>query len=615
MRSSTVCFDFLTRQFRRLALCRLALSPLVLALAPLCALAATSAQPAQAQLMEPDGLAIPRPVNNGDETGAEANPGSLSIAQLFTSRGETLNWQTDAVTAPATFEPRCSFTGTLVMRGGGCQIDFGWYNANMSSMTPPPDAEIYVLVPGAPGANQDPIFAAGAFSPQAGANGPINANGAAVNLAMFSADSIRANPNYLGGEIGFALKGRAGTDCPQTHFSEQRLNIECTAAGCMAGDHWIAAIIYQSVVTPNAYYLAFEDVAMSPDSFAGPGPFHNDGDFNDFIYFVEGITCDGGGVPCETDLKGVCKPGLMECQPDGSLVCRSQIEPSPEVCDALDNDCDGVVDNGDLCDENFLCVRGNCEPFCVPGEFECQMGFVCVEHVCIEEACAPGDPPVPTVCPEGQVCRGGTCEGVCDGIICPAGQVCEVGKCVDPCAGVTCDEDEICDGGVCVLNCNCRPCADAATVCNTESGRCVAPACETITCTAPTVCQGGTCVDPCTGAMCPGGGMCMAGECMPPPPQVEGVIDPGMLQGGDGLGVGEDPTPVVEGTGGGAGADGAGGNTVVIEDPLEDFGRPAAEPSKGCGCEVPGRTQSQSGMALLAALGVLGLTLQRRSGR
>lgn len=598
MRSSS---DFLARTLQRVAT----------TFAPLCAVAATCAQPASAQLMEPDGLAIPQALAPGYERDdAQALANSLTLDQLFQSRNEPVDWLTGAVTTPATFTPRCSFTGTLVMRGGGCQIDFGWYNANMSSMTPPPDAEVYTLVPGF-GAMQDPVFGQ-AFQPQAGAAGmgAIGFNGQPIDLVTFTADSIRMDPNYLGGDIGFALKGRAGTDCTQTHFSEQRLNLACTAAGCAAGDHWIAAIIYQSQVVPNAYYIAFEDLPMSPDDFTGPdGSYQNDGDFNDFIYFVEGITCEGGGEPCETDLLGVCKPGLTECQPDGSIVCRSQIEPTPEVCDAIDNDCDGMVDNGDLCDENELCVRGNCEPFCVPGEFECQMGFVCIEHVCIEKACAPGTPPMLMDCPEGQVCHAGVCEGPCDGVTCPIGQICEVGVCVDPCAGIVCEnEDEICQGGVCVLNCNCRPCATG--VCNTESGKCVEAACETITCTAPQVCQGGDCVEPCTGAVCPGDAACSNGVCGPPVPPVEGVIPQTDLPGGDGLGTGEDPTPIPAGTAGNAGAAG-GSNVVEVEDPLQNFGQ-NPEATKGCGCEVPGRTQSQAVWPLLALIGLLGLRRRTR---
>jgi len=561
------------------------------------ALASTWALPSKAQLMEPDGT--PVPILTG-EMGAA--PGSLTLNQLFTSRGETLDYLTNASTVPATFEPRCSFTGTLVMRGGGCEIEFGWYNANMTLMTPPPNAEIYVLVP-----TTDPSFANGAFSPQAGPNGPIDNNGNPVQLTVFTADSIRTNPNYLGGEIGFALKGSPG-QCSQTHFSEQRLNPLCTAAGCAADDHWIAAVIYQSTVTANAYYIAFEDLPIDPMDFNN----NNDGDFNDFVYFVEGITCDGGGVPCDTGLLGVCGPGLTECQPDGSLECRSQIDPSDEVCDAIDNDCDGMVDNGDLCAETELCVRGQCEPFC-GGEFPCPDGYVCLDRVCVEDACAPGAPPVAIVCPEGEVCSAGECAGPCEGVTCPIGKVCEIGVCVDPCAGITCDVDEICQAGVCVLNCNCRPCAEG--VCNTVTGECVEAACETVACTAPEVCQAGVCVDSCTGAVCPGGATCTAGACDPPAPPIEGVVDlsqnPVAAGGGSGLDLDDDPAVTNGGSGGSAGA----AAVDEPEDPLETFGQNPPQPTKGCGCHVPGRSGTSTLWPLLTALGFLLIRRSRKHTR
>ena len=40
-----------------------------------------------------------------------------------------------------------------------------------------------------------------------------------------------------------------------------------------------------------------------------------------------------------------------------------------EICDEVDNDCDGVVDEGDLCPDEQICVVGQCRTPC--GGNEC----------------------------------------------------------------------------------------------------------------------------------------------------------------------------------------------------------------------------------------------------
>jgi hypothetical protein len=60
---------------------------------------------------------------------------------------------------------------------------------------------------------------------------------------------------------------------------------------------------------------------------------------------------------------GVCAQGVTQCQLDGTVSCAPLVKPTSESCDNLDNNCDGMVDNGTgLCDGNKVCFNGTCGP-------------------------------------------------------------------------------------------------------------------------------------------------------------------------------------------------------------------------------------------------------------
>ncbi|MSP26190.1 MAG: hypothetical protein EXR75_13735 [Myxococcales bacterium] len=168
--------------------------------------------------------------------------------------------------------------------------------------------------------------------------------------------------------------------------------------------------------------------------------------------------CDGntdegdpdGGAACGTGKLGVCAAGVEHCEA-GKLACTQSTQPSADLCDGKDNNCDGATDEnnpggGGTCDTGLL---GSCKP----GVFECKGGkVVCTQTVFAKvEKCNGADDDCDGTNDDGNPDAGGACLTGQLGICAPGVEACTGGKLVcqqtSMMAAETCNaKDDDCDG-------------------------------------------------------------------------------------------------------------------------------------------------------------------------
>ncbi|NMC44460.1 MAG: hypothetical protein GYA46_11130 [candidate division Zixibacteria bacterium] len=94
----------------------------------------------------------------------------------------------------------------------------------------------------------------------------------------------------------------------------------------------------------------------------------------------------GVGEYCYTGLQGVCAAGIRYCVA-GMWWCEPNESPAEEVCDGLDNDCNGVTDDnipgiGEPCNTGNIgpCAAGTMQ--CVSGVLQCVSTYTPVAEIC-----------------------------------------------------------------------------------------------------------------------------------------------------------------------------------------------------------------------------------------
>ncbi len=259
--------------------------------------------------------------------------------------------------------------------------------------------------------------------------------------------------------------------------------------------------------------------------------------------------CDG-----QTDEGDLCGAGssCVNCQ--CALPCADGEFPCPvgQFCEegfCLADPC-FQVDCPPLNDEAQTCDDGDCVSAC--SLQDCDAGFVCdlADGDCKRDDCVG----FPDRCEENEVCVAGQCEvDNCYDVTCPDGEYCAGdGSCVSSCAGVECPPGQSCDLGVCAGDL----CVDVECgiggVCNPQTGQCQADACINVQCDSGEVCDPltGECGrDPCLGVTCPDMQECRDGSCFESNP-----VDPGD----------EDNDYVSAGGGGGCQVGGVGAGGLLL---------------------------------------------------
>jgi len=190
------------------------------------------------EVTEPNGMIVPVNAMNGE----------IQLFTFFEKVKQTqgsIDWISDAEVTSSAFFPVADLEITLALKQTPSQYGLGWFNVLPDMTSAPNTTAVYEI-----------------FSKESDMNDSITLL------------DIKNNPNYKGGLIGFSL-----LSSNQPKYLPDNLKVNCTE--CIRPSPWIMALVYAVPKVPEAYYICFEDGEANRNQFG------NDGDFNDYVYYVQ----------------------------------------------------------------------------------------------------------------------------------------------------------------------------------------------------------------------------------------------------------------------------------------------------------------------------------------
>lgn len=107
------------------------------------------------------------------------------------------------------------------------------------------------------------------------------------------------------------------------------------------------------------------------------------------------VECTDGQARACGSAVGACSAGIQVCASGTWSACVGAVSASEEVCDDIDNNCDGQTDEGDVCGPTCTGGQTTCNGVCVDlssndencgaCNFACSTGLSCVAGACTPE--------------------------------------------------------------------------------------------------------------------------------------------------------------------------------------------------------------------------------------